>query len=360
MYWGKANRVRIVSVVGARPQFVKLAPVHLSLTRHDVDHIIIHTGQHYDEQLSDVFFKQLALPAPAINLHIGSQTHALQTAKMIEALEPQITDLAPDWVIAYGDTNSTLACAIVCSKLPFRLAHIEAGLRSNNRNMPEEHNRIITDHSSDVLLAPSETAMQNLKSEGLQSRSHFAGDVMIDILSKVSDSLNGQHESISSSAGLNGKFNIATIHRQENTDSKARLQQIINHIGNLETPTYIPAHPRLIKCCEQYSINLNSGNLSPINPLGYRELVASIIQSQHVITDSGGLQKEAHYLGTPCTTIRTETEWPETLLGNWNALTEPEDIGDLVHRPQPTEERGYPYGVGNASDAITNILCQNN
>ena len=161
--------MRIVSVVGARPQFVKLAPVHQSLTTRDVDHIIIHTGQHYDEQLSDIFFKELAIPTPAVNLHIGSQTHALQTARMIEALEPQITDLTPDWVIAYGDTNSTLACAIVCSKLPFRLAHIEAGLRSDNRNMPEEHNRIITDHSSDILLAPSETAMQNLKSEGLQS-----------------------------------------------------------------------------------------------------------------------------------------------------------------------------------------------
>ena len=209
---------------------------------------------------------------------------------MIEALEPQITDLTPDWVIAYGDTNSTLACAIVCSKLPFRLAHIEAGLRSDNRNMPEEHNRIITDHSSDILLAPSETAMQNLKSEGLQSRSHFVGDVMIDILEKVKNSLNGQYESISSTAGLKGEFNIATIHRQENTDNRARLQEIINHIANLETLTYIPAHPRLVKCCKQYGIDLNIGNLSPINPLSYPELVASIIRSQHVITDSGGLQ----------------------------------------------------------------------
>jgi len=352
--------VRIVSVVGARPQFVKLAPVHLSLTRLNVDHIIIHTGQHYDEQLSDIFFEQLAIPTPDINLHIGSETHALQTAKMIEALEPKVNDLAPDWVIAYGDTNSTLACAIVCSKLPFRLAHIEAGLRSDNRSMPEEHNRIITDHSSDVLLAPSATAMENLKFEGLQSRSHFVGDVMIDILTRVRKSLNGEYESLSSTTGLNGKFNIATIHRQENTDSKSRLQQIINNIANLDTPTYVPAHPRLIKRCKEFSIDLNIGNLSAINPLSYRELLASIIRSQHVITDSGGLQKETYYLGVPCTTIRTETEWPETLIGKWNALAEPEDIGDLVHRPQPTEERGSPYGVGNASEAITNILCQNN
>lgn len=352
--------MRIVSVVGARPQFVKLAPVHQSLTRRGVDHIIIHTGQHYDEQLSDIFFKELVIPTPDINLHIGSQTHALQTAKMIEALEPHIIDLAPDWVIAYGDTNSTLACAIVCSKLPFRLAHIEAGVRSGNRNMPEEHNRIMTDHSSDILLAPSKTAMQNLKSEGLQSISHFVGDVMIDILTKVKSSLNGNYKSLSSTAGLEGKFNIATVHRQENTDSKARLQQIINHIANLETPTYIPAHPRLIKRSKQYGIDLNIGNLSPINPLSYRQLVASVIRSQHVITDSGGLQKEAYYLGIPCTTIRAETEWPETLIGNWNALAEPQDIGDLVHRPQPTVERASPYGVGDASDAITNILCRNN
>ena len=348
--------MRIVSVVGARPQFVKLAPVHLSLTAQGVEHIVIHTGQHYDEQLSGNFFREFDIPQPNTNLNIGSHSHAVQTAKMIEGLEPTIMKSNPDWVVAYGDTNSTLACAIVCSKLPFRLAHIEAGLRSHNRLMPEELNRIITDHSSDILLAPTETAMQHLTNEGLENKSHLVGDVMIDILNKVRDSLNGKCESVSSMAGLEGEYNLATIHRQENTDNETRLREIINALASLEQTTYIPSHPRLVARCSQFNIALNTGNLSPINPLTYRELVASVMQSQHVITDSGGLQKETFHLGTPCTTVRPETEWPETLYGGWNILTEPADIQQSVNRTEPNQERKSPYGTGNASNLITELL----
>jgi UDP-N-acetylglucosamine 2-epimerase (non-hydrolysing) len=348
--------MRVVSVVGARPQFIKLAPVHLALTRQGVEHIIIHTGQHYDEKLSGIFFKEFNIPQPNTNLDIGSHSHAIQTAKMIEGLEPRINDAKPDWVVAYGDTNSTLACAIVCSKLPYRLAHIEAGLRSRNRLMPEELNRIITDHASDILLAPTETAMQHLKREGLQAKSHLVGDVMIDILNKVRDSVEGESELISSNLGLKGEFNLATIHRQENTDNESRLREIIKNLADLELPTYIPSHPRLVNRCEQFDIALDNGNLSPINPLSYRELVASVIQSQHVITDSGGLQKETFHLETPCTTVRPETEWPETLIGEWNTLTEPNNIQLSVNRTKPTQKRGSPYGGGDASELITNKL----
>tara|TARA_S200000501_G_C20865226_1_gene761590 strand:+ start:3324 stop:4379 length:1056 start_codon:yes stop_codon:yes gene_type:complete len=348
--------MRILSVVGARPQFVKLAPVDRALTEIGLEHLIVHTGQHYDSKLSDIFFDEFKIPDPVANLGIGSHSHAVQTAKIIERLEPHIIEHKPDWVLAYGDTNSTLACAVVCSKLPYKMAHIEAGLRSNNRAMPEEHNRILTDHCSDLLLAPTINAITNLQDEGLGHRSHLVGDVMIDVLNTVKESIT--KSSFNSHQGIqhDGKFYLATIHRQENTDDEERLRKIIDSLAELNLPTYIPSHPRLIKRCQDLNIRLDRGSLRSTDPLSYRELIATIMQADHVITDSGGLQKEAFHLRTLCTTVRPETEWVETLTGEWNRLVEPEHIAASVSRTRPNNKPGYPFGDGDAAKDIANLL----
>ena len=350
--------MRILSVVGARPQFVKLAPVHRALSDQGVEHLVVHTGQHYDSKLSDIFFEEFNIPAPIANLAIGSHSHAVQTAKIIENLEPHIVSQKPDWVLCYGDTNSTLACAVVCSKLPFKMAHIEAGLRSKNTFMPEEHNRILTDHCSDLLLAPTDNAMQHLQNEGLSERSHLVGDVMIDVLNTAKESVSDDGRSSEEINVPQGQFYLATIHRQENTDIEDRLREIIDSLSELDSPTYIPSHPRLVKRCKEFNIELNSGSLRSIDPLSYRELVAAVMKAEHIITDSGGLQKESYHLGTPCTTVRTETEWVETLAGEWNKLVEPKQITDAISRPHPSTERGYPFGKGDAADNIAKILLK--
>jgi len=350
--------MRILSVVGARPQFVKLAPVHKALSGKGVEHLVIHTGQHYDSKLSDIFFEEFNIPTPIANLSIGSHSHAAQTAKIIESLETHIVSQKPDWVLCYGDTNSTLACAVVCSKLPFKMAHIEAGLRSKNTFMPEEHNRILTDHCSDLLFAPTDNAMQHLKSEGLSERSHLVGDVMIDVLNTAKETVSGQGSSSEEVNVQEGEFYLATIHRQENTDIDYRLREIIGALSELDLPTYIPSHPRLIKRCKEFDIEINNGSLRSIDPLSYRELVATVMKAEHVITDSGGLQKESFHLGTPCTTVRTETEWVETLTGEWNKLVEPRQIIDAISRPRPSTERGFPFGLGDAADNIAKLLLR--
>lgn len=348
--------VTVVSVVGARPQFVKLAPVHKSLITNGFEHRIIHTGQHYDAKLSDVFFQEFGIPEPDISLGIGSHSHATQTARIMIGLEESLIDLNPDWVLAYGDTNSTLACAIACSKLPFRLAHIEAGLRSNNKEMPEEHNRILTDHCSDLLLAPTHAAMEFLREENLGSKSHLVGDVMIDILNLVKSSIEKEGDNLPLSIDPSEEYILATIHRQENTDYKDRLQEIVSSLQNLRLPTFIPSHPRLVKKCEEFGITLAKGNLNPVDPLSYRELITVALSSDHIVTDSGGLQKEAFHLGTPCTTVRTETEWPETLSGEWNRLAEPSKIAESILRQAPNTNRGTPFGNGDAANNISQLL----
>ncbi len=350
--------MRVLSVVGARPQFVKLSPVHRALSGQGVEHLVIHTGQHYDSKLSDIFFEEFNIPAPTANLAIGSHSHAVQTAKIIESLEPHIVSQKPDWVLCYGDTNSTLACAVVCSKLPFKMAHIEAGLRSKNTFMPEEHNRILTDHCSDLLLAPTDNAMQHLQNEGLSKRSHLVGDVMIDVLNAAKKSVSDDVQSAEEINVPKGRFYLTTIHRQENTDIPDRLTEIIDALSGLPLPTYIPSHPRLIKKCKEFNIDLNKGSLCSIDPLSYSELVSAVMKAEHIITDSGGLQKEAFHLGTPCTTVRTETEWVETLTGQWNTLVEPKGITDAISRPRPSTERGYPFGKGNAADNIAKLLLK--
>ena len=349
--------MRVVSVVGARPQFVKLAPMDNALAENEIEHYVIHTGQHYDRRMSDIFFDEFGIPEPDINLEVGSSSHAIQTARMMEGLEEHVRKFSPDWVLAYGDTNSTLAAALVCVKLEIPIAHIEAGLRSHNRSMPEEHNRVITDHCSDLLFAPTENAMKFLEQEGLGERSVMVGDVMIDILKVVEASLVDNPIDVSQITGGETPFALATIHRQENTDNDHRLEKILKSLSEFDMRVIIAAHPRLVDRCAKFGIDLSRGSLKPIEPLTYRELVATSLQAEAIVTDSGGLQKEAYFLGTPCSTVRFETEWPETLNGNWNMLVKDlSDIEHIVGRPKPTAERGSPFGNGYAAKRIVSVL----
>ena len=348
--------MKILSVVGARPQFVKLAPVAHAMAGR-VDHVIVHTGQHYDELMSDVFFRDLGIPQPDANLAIGSGKHGAQTAAMIAGLEPLFEHYSPDWVLVYGDTNSTLAAAIVAAKLHLPVAHLEAGLRSFNRRMPEEHNRVLTDHSSDLLLAPTEVAMRHLAREGLSERAVLVGDVMTDVLFSVRDQVLA-----SEAAGIDGteqgNYYVATIHRPDNTDDPARLSALVRELAHLDRPVMLLAHPRLRKLAAEYGIALTTGVLRAIDPLPYPRLVAAVMHSAGIITDSGGLQKEAFLLRIPATTIRPETEWVETVELGWNVLAnDATAIAAAVHRPAPRASDAAPYGDGLASrrvvDAIT-------
>lgn len=340
--------MKILSVVGARPQFVKLAPIARAMSGR-AHHIIVHTGQHYDELMSDVFFSDLSIPEPDVNLAVGSGKHGEQTGAMIAGLEPVFERFAPDWVLVYGDTNSTLAAAIVAAKAHIPVAHLEAGLRSFNRRMPEEHNRVLTDHSSDLLLAPTEVAMSHLDREGLGARSVLVGDVMTDVLLAIRDQV--EANGVRGLEGMDpGTYYVATIHRPDNTDDRERLAGIAASLASLDKPVALLAHPRLRRLAAEFGVDLNVGSLRAIDPLPYPRLVSSVLNSAGVVTDSGGLQKEAFLLRVPTTTIRPETEWVETLDQGWNALANHiEDIVSTVQRPAPIPTDAAPYGDGAAA-----------
>jgi UDP-N-acetylglucosamine 2-epimerase (non-hydrolysing) len=352
--------VKVVSVVGARPQFVKLAPVAAAFDRTAHEHLIIHTGQHYDPRMSDVFFADLSIPAPDVHLGIGSGTHGVQTGAMLAALDPVFEEVSADWVLVYGDTNSTVAAALAAVKQHRRVAHLEAGLRSFNRAMPEEHNRVLTDHAADLLLAPTELAMGHLAREGLADRSLLVGDVMTDVCLRVRTSVADlplpaelPAAVTESSAG----FVVATIHRAENTDDPGRLAAVLDALAGLDVPVALLAHPRLQARCQAYDLPLRRGALHPVTPLAYPDMVRALLGARGVVTDSGGLQKEAYLLGTPCTTLRTETEWVETLAGGWNVL-DPEltRVKELADRDAPATDRGAPYGDGDAAQRVVDAL----
>lgn len=350
--------MRIVSVVGARPQFVKLAPISHMFASGNIEHVIVHTGQHYDPEMSDSFFDNLNIPRPDFNLGIGSGSHAKQTGSMLEPLEKVFLDINPDWVLAYGDTNSTLATAISSVKIHKRLAHLESGLRSFNRSMPEEHNRILTDHASDLLLAPTKIAMEHLSREGLSDRSILVGDVMTDVCLQIARDSDGE---LNLPDGIRtGKYYLATIHRAENTDNEHRLANIIGTLSAMDFPVVLTVHPRLSSRARGFGIALDSGSLIPVRPLSYPEMVSATAQARGVITDSGGLQKEAFLVQTPCVTLRTETEWAETVemgvnLVDANATSNNiiDFINDLDGTTWPTI---MPYGTGDASLHVMNAL----
>ncbi|MGN6250578.1 MAG: non-hydrolyzing UDP-N-acetylglucosamine 2-epimerase [Marmoricola sp.] len=342
--------MRIVSVVGARPQFVKLAPIAAAASARGVDHVIVHTGQHYDEMMSDRIFTDLEIPAPDVNLAIGSGKHGAQTGAMLAAVEPVLLDARPDWVLVYGDTNSTLAAAVASVKLGLPLAHLEAGLRSYNRRMPEEHNRVLTDHAADLCLAPTQNAVTTLEGEGLAARTKLVGDVMVDVFNRMVTQTGKEFAEVE-------PFVLATIHRAENTDDPRRLRAIIDALASLPLNVRLPAHPRLVSRCHHAGIDLNQGSLRPVDPLGYRDLVAALTSAHAVVTDSGGVQKEAFIAGVPTSTLRSETEWVETLHGDWNVLvSNPTELATVVGRPFPTADRGHPFGTGNAACLVLESL----
>lgn len=350
----------MLSVVGARPQFVKLAPIAHAAAAAGVEHVIVHTGQHYDPMLSDVFFTDLSIPAPDVHLGVGSGSHGQQTGAILAALDEVLTAAAPDWVLVYGDTNSTLAAALSAVKLHLPVAHLEAGLRSFNRLMPEEHNRVLTDHAADLLLAPTEVARAHLANEGLADRTVVVGDVMTDVLLTVRDSLRSAPAAVLASAEVEaGRFYVATIHRAENTDDPDRLRDIATSLMSLNLPVVLLAHPRLLAKSAAAGIDWSGGAVRLHAPLAYPGLIAATLASAGVITDSGGLQKEAFLLRVPCTTVRTETEWVETVDLGWNVLaTTGPQIQAAASRPRPASTEATPYGDGNAAERVVAELVR--
>lgn len=317
--------MRIVSIVGARPQFVKLAAICRALAKCEASerrsHRIIHTGQHYDPELSAIFFEELAIPRPDHDLEVGSDTHGAQTGEMIKRLEPILTSEKPDWVLLYGDTNSTLAGAIVASKLGLPIAHIESGLRSHRRTMPEEINRIVADHLSDLLFCPTPLAVENLRKEGLQERTLLTGDVMYDAslaFREIAEARGGPL----ADAWKPRDFALATVHRAENTDEPGRLHAIVNALeriaGTICTVVW-PVHPRTKK--RLADLGWSGRSIITIQPVSYFDMLLLEGRARFILTDSGGVQKEAYFLKVPCITLRDETEWEETLENNCNVLT---------------------------------------
>jgi UDP-N-acetylglucosamine 2-epimerase (non-hydrolysing) len=351
--------MKVVSIVGARPQLVKLAPIAAAFAGTGHRHVIVHTGQHYDADLSDVFFTGLGIPDPDVHLGVGSGSHGVQTGAILAALDPILAAEKPDWVLVYGDTNSTVAGALCAVKEHLPTAHLEAGLRSFNRRMPEEHNRVLTDHAADLLLAPTAEAMRHLASEGLAARAELVGDVMVDVCLRVRDAvLTGVHTAPVLPDGIDPArpYLVATLHRAENTDDPARLAGMISALAELPVPVALLAHPRLVARAEAQGLKLAQGAVHPGRPVHYAGMVAAVLGSAGVITDSGGLQKEAYLLGRPCTTLRTETEWIETLVDGWNVLVADPWSADgwtaVATRPAPTAERGEPYGDGPAGQPV--------
>ncbi|WP_371151686.1 non-hydrolyzing UDP-N-acetylglucosamine 2-epimerase [Buchananella felis] len=350
--------MKIMSVVGARPQFVKLAPIAHACARAGVEHVVVHTGQHYDPMLSDVFFEDLRIPPPDEHLGVGSGSHGVQTGAMLAAMDEVILKHRPDWVLVYGDTNSTLAAALSAVKLHFPVAHLEAGLRSFNREMPEEINRVVTDHCADLLLAPTDVALAHLTTEGLAERTVVVGDVMTDVCLATRDAVAGKPSPIMEELGLpEGGYYLATIHRPANTDSREQLEAVLDSLGAVDAPVVILAHPRLVAKAAEHGIEISRGNLVAHPPLAYPDLVASALHARGVITDSGGLQKEAFLLRTPCTTVRPQTEWVETVELGWNVLAEPGPaLVAAAQRPRPADTQEAPYGDGAAADRVVAVL----
>ncbi|MCK5038005.1 MAG: UDP-N-acetylglucosamine 2-epimerase (non-hydrolyzing) [Thermoplasmata archaeon] len=343
--------MKVVSIVGARPQFVKAAMIS-KVIRKKHEEVLVHTGQHYDEEMSQVFFDVMKIPKPEYNLNIGSGSQGEQTALMLDGIEKVLIKEKPDWMVVYGDTNSTLAGALAAVKLHIPIAHIEAGLRSFNMHMPEEVNRRITDHVSKLLFCPTEVSVKNLEEEGIVDGVHLVGDVMFDAVEHY-----GQQETdILQRLGLKPKeYYFLTTHRPSNTDDKTNLQNIMTALENENI--IFPAHPRTVASIEKHGIELPD-NIRKIKPVHYLDSLTLIKNAKKVITDSGGIQKEAYFLGTPCITLREETEWVETVEDGWNILTgaDTEKIKDGIENFDPTGERSSSYGDGKASEKIVKII----
>ncbi len=335
----------ITSIVGARPQFVKLAPLS-SKIRESYKEIIIHTGQHYNTYMSGSFFKDLAIPIADYNLGVGSGKHGKQTASILGGIEDVLLKEAPDCVIVFGDTNSTLAGVIAASKLHIPIIHIEAGLRSFNRKMPEEINRVVADHVSDYLFVPTQTAMENLEQEGLGSRAYLTGDIMVDALKSNLEKAKTRSAILAQLGVEPEKYYLLTLHRPYNVDDKDNIEKLLDELSFLEAPVVFPVHPRTDRIIKKYSTHV-ADNLKLIDPVGYLEFICLQYNANKIITDSGGIQKEAYLLGKPCITLRPETEWLETVDSGWNMLLDPatRGIAEIISSFFP--DRGQPDIFGN-------------
>jgi len=354
----RSRRPTILTVVGARPQFVKAAPLSRALRRRFRE-VLVHTGQHYDAEMSDAFFRELRIPAPDVHLGIRSGSHGAMTGRMLEALERVMAEVRPDAVVVLGDTNSTLAGALAAAKLHLPVAHVEAGLRSFDPRMPEEINRRLTDHVSSLLLCPTPTAVRNLRREGIRRGVHRVGDVMMDA---VRQNLARARRAGKGSRLPRRSFYLATIHRQENTDDRARLTGLLGALESLPHPVVLPLHPRTRQRLAGMG-RRPAGAVRVVKPVPYLEMLALESRARAILTDSGGVQKEAFILGTPCITLRDTTEWVETVKAGANRLVgvDPDRILRAVRsleRRRPRWSAARVYGDGRASEAIARVLSR--
>ena len=351
--------MKIVSIIGARPQFIKAAAVSRVLRQRHQE-VLVHTGQHYDYEMSGIFFDGLALPQPDVNLGVGSGSHAAQTGTMLKGIEDVLLAERPDYLLIYGDTNSTVAGALAAAKVSVPVAHVEAGLRSFNRRMPEEINRVVADHLSELLLCPSATALRNLALEGITRKVHLVGDVMLDVLNWATQQLAARPSGILERLGLRrNQYLLTTVHRSENTDDRTRLAQIVKAFNSLKQPVVFPVHPRARKVLAEAGCPI-APHVRLIDPVGYLDMVALSGSARMILTDSGGLQKEAYWLGVPCLTLRDETEWVETVEAGWNLLVGPDSgrILEAVRSFAPSGARPVLYGDGFAAGKCVDLLAE--
>ncbi len=349
--------MRVASIVGARPQFIKAAAVSRVLRR-DHKEVLIHTGQHYDSNLSQVFFDVLEIPKPDLNLGVGSGSHGYQTGRMLEAVEAALQDIRPDLVLVYGDTNSTLAGALAAVKLLQPVAHVEAGVRSFNRAMPEEINRVLVDHVSRHLYCPTERAVEHLREEGIRDGVHLTGDVMFDAAL--------QHEEVARTKRAHrgfdlerGEYLLLTVHRPTNADDAGRLRTILESLDSSGYPVLFPAHPRTRKVMDRFDLaDRFEEALQVVEPVDYLVFLSLLLDAAKVVTDSGGVQKEAFFFEVPCITLRGETEWEETLEGGWNVLVDanPQDLRQALERSPEGSPRREQFGDGHAAEKIVATL----
>ena len=356
--------MKVVTVVGARPQFIKAAPVSKALREAGHTEFLLHTGQHYDYGMSQVFFDELGLPPADFNLNVRSGNHGQQTGQMLIGIEEALLKEKPDWVLVFGDTNSTLAGALAAVKLHIPLAHVEAGLRSYNREMPEEHNRVLTDHCADLLFCPTKTAVENLVKEGLTNGIYEVGDPMYDAILMFSEKAK-QRSTVMKDLGLKKDgYLLATIHRAYNTDNPQTLKEIISILSQTDELVIFPIHPRTRQKLQEYGFQdvTALGNLRLVDPLSYLGMLILEQNARMILTDSGGIQKEAYFFRIPCLTLRSETEWVETVSNGWNLLVgvDRERILAGLSHSFPTKDR-FPvlFGSGCSALEIVRILGEN-
>jgi UDP-GlcNAc3NAcA epimerase len=356
---------KILTVVGARPQFIKAAPVSMALKESKwCCEIVVHTGQHYDKNMSETFFDELNMQPPNFNLGVGSGTHANQTGEIMKHLEPILVGERPELIIVYGDTNSTLAAALTASKLYIPVAHIESGLRSFNREMPEEINRVVTDHIATLLFCPTTTAVQNLEKEGITNNVFNAGDVMFDVAVQYSQRAEEKSRILFDLKLEKREYILATVHRAENTDDKKRLSNILAAFKaiDLEMPIVFPLHPRTRKMLHNFGLEDQLNGLVVIEPVGFLDMLFLEKNARLIVTDSGGVQKEAYFHQVPCVTLRNETEWVETLESNWNVLANVDTVDGIAGPIRASitfsnmRSRIHEYGDGRASYKIVHAL----